>query len=162
MQIIISFDEQLLARWDRRRDLLLFNIAWHFDGQYYPEKHWIDFGLVVIGWWFTVIDRLWQGVQEEEFLFMEGPYLIKAIQHQEEGIVELIPERFEVTWRVPLTELSNELIRVAKEVCQNLAQIEGGDTYRATIEKWITWLETNIQQARSKRAQGQSDSILNT
>jgi hypothetical protein len=150
MQIVIGFDEQLLTKWDRRRDVLLFRIAWRCDNIYYPQENWIDFGLVILGWWLGIADRLWQGIQEEDFFFMDGPYSIKAIQHQAEDVVELIPRGLDVTCRTSLAQLSDELIHAANEVCSVLAQTEGSEVHRVVLEKGIARLKATIQQSLSK------------
>ncbi|MGL5255467.1 MAG: hypothetical protein ACRC76_00405 [Proteocatella sp.] len=51
----------------------------NMDGDF-PERHWIDFVVVILNWWFEAIDRVKKATigESDEFLFMDGPYLVRG------------------------------------------------------------------------------------
>lgn len=50
----------------------------NMDGDF-PERHWNDFVVVILNWWFEAIDRVKKATigESDEFLFMDGPYLVR-------------------------------------------------------------------------------------
>lgn len=48
------------------------------DKEAFPGPGWSDFIVVVLGWWLASILRMLSGeAHAEQFLFMEGPYLVQ-------------------------------------------------------------------------------------
>jgi hypothetical protein len=140
MQILVSLDEQLLAKYDKRGAPLFFGITWEHEGIYYPERSWMDFGVVILGWWFAATLRLRQGTDEDKFLFMDGPYAIKAKYYRQEDTLELIPEGLDTIWKVPFNELAKELIRTANGVYRELKRFGIGENDQINLNKYIALL----------------------
>lgn len=47
------------------------------DSLEFPEHNWNDFVVVVLGWWCAACVGLVRGVQEQELMFMDGPFLLR-------------------------------------------------------------------------------------
>ena len=43
-----------------------------------PEPHWLDFPVVVLGWWLEHLIDLHRGALERDLLFMDGPFLLRV------------------------------------------------------------------------------------
>lgn len=78
MRLVLDFDDETLRRYDARGAPLLFYVAVEHDGVYFPDRQWLDFGCVVLGWWTMAILRLLEGSEEEDLCFMDGPYTLRA------------------------------------------------------------------------------------
>ena len=75
MEIIIDFDDDLLKKYNTSIGPLLFDFCVQNEKlEYYPEKEWLDFGAVILGWWSTEIIDIANGKNKGELLFMDGPY----------------------------------------------------------------------------------------
>src|SRR5690242_16664917 len=116
MKIRLKFDEATLLKYEQRGSPLLFGISWEHQGLYYPSEDWLDFGAVILGWWFTATNNLLQGAKEEKFSFMDGPYSIQLTPYSMEKLIILEPQGLTVTWKAPLVEIAEELIHAANEV----------------------------------------------
>ena len=45
------------------------------NGEYFPEKEWNDFPVIVLYMWLDAAARVWQGtLSDAEFRFMDGPF----------------------------------------------------------------------------------------
>lgn len=145
MQILLDFDEQLLKKYEHRGASLIFNITWEHDGVYYPSKNWIDFGVVVIGWWIGVINQLGQESNKSEFLFMDGPYSIEIKFDKKQGVVTLVPKGLDVVWIVSFSQLVGELISAAKRIYEEFNRIGVGKTDQISLQKGIKLLQQHVR-----------------
>jgi hypothetical protein len=133
MDIVVSFEDQSIVSDSRRGAPLVFGIAWEHEGTYYPSRDWQDFGAVIMVWWLAAASRLATEADEEDFLFMDGPYLIKARYDRQRGVVHLSPDGEHVTWRVHVHELAESLIRGTDAICERLAGLQLGEDDRASL-----------------------------
>lgn len=120
MRIYTGFDESQLTKYIKKTKPTVFYITWEHDGTYYPDKKWDDFGEVILGWWLNAALRLARGTDEDEFVFMDGPFFIKARYDRETDIVELAPDGLDVVWKIPFKELTAEIIRAARQTTVEL------------------------------------------
>ena len=59
--------------------LMYCEIALVVDGQSFPDAHWTDFVVVVLGWWCDALSGIASGGRDPfEVRFMEGPYLVRV------------------------------------------------------------------------------------
>ena len=64
------------------------------SGWVYPMKGWSDFPVVVLGWWFTALQRVGSRIGASALCrFMDGPYAFRVTSvSQERWIVECLNE----------------------------------------------------------------------
>jgi hypothetical protein len=146
MQIELSFDEELLAKYKKRGAPPLFGIAWKCEGVFYPSDDWLDFGAVILSWWLVSAHRLLKGKDEDEFVFMDGPYSIKIKYCRQADFVQLNPSGLDMTWEVPFYQLAQELIRAANQVCRELIRTGAGARERTALEKGIADLRVALSK----------------
>lgn len=95
----------------------------------FPEKEWRDFVVVIMTWWYDALIRLIESKQngiEEEFEFMDGPLLIKAVKVSEE-LLELnfikemrSAEQIFFTINISMTNFKSALLKSGKELLIDL------------------------------------------
>ncbi|MBV6447994.1 hypothetical protein [Nitrosomonas sp.] len=58
--------------------LILCGLSLHVNGLNFPSPEWVDFPIVVLGWWTEAVIPLLRGSAEPvQARFMEGPYVIE-------------------------------------------------------------------------------------
>jgi hypothetical protein len=144
MEIRIEFDEQELVRFVDGKGPLLFEVSWENNGIYYPMKHWSDFGNVILGWWFVTTVELLKGANEGDFSFMDGPYSLKAKYNRQTGIVELLPEKRDFVWNIPIIDLVKKLIQALDKTCEELAKRGIGQKEQASLTQCSTILKNYL------------------
>lgn len=135
MEIKVEFDNQKLVRFINGEGPLLFEVSWENNGIYYPMKHWLDFGNVILGWWFATTVELLEGADDGEFSFMDGPYSLQAKYNRQTGIVELSPETSDFTWYLTITDLVKELIQALDKACEELTKRGIGQKEQASLKQ---------------------------
>lgn len=91
-----------------------------FEGQYFPAEEWIDFPVVILGWWLGALADVLDGDSECKFGFMDGPYQID-IKRQGNNMCVLNCIRDtrnkEILFsnEVSLSEIINQVISAAKK-----------------------------------------------
>lgn len=61
------------------------------DGAAFPDDEWIDFPVVIVGWWLQNIRTLILGnVSECRCRFMDGPYYFEVSKHSEEELLIIL------------------------------------------------------------------------
>ena len=133
MKILLSFDKQLLLEYDNKNKPLIFGITWKFEDVYYPSNNWIDFGVVILNWWFGCVSRLIGGSSLERLQFMDGPYSIEVIHHLENSTITLIPKDLGATWQVTTTELVEQLLQAAEETHKELYHLNIGQESQKSL-----------------------------
>lgn len=88
-----------------------------------------------MGWWATTIVQLLERADEGEFLFMDGPYLVKAKYNRRTGIVELIPKGCDLVWKMLIVELLKQLVQAIDKASGELAIRAIGEKKRAALAK---------------------------
>jgi hypothetical protein len=122
----------------------VFGIAWKHAGAYYPSQDWTDFGVVILGWWFSELIKMIRGAMESRFQFMDGPYSIDLILDRERKNVELNPDGLDVKWHFPLADLADELIRAANEVQNQLVEMHISRDDQRNLEENIRLLRASL------------------
>lgn len=55
------------------------DIRLQIDGIHFPDPHWNDFAVVILGWWALALSRLTRGESTtEQLYFMDGPYFVQV------------------------------------------------------------------------------------
>lgn len=147
MNIQLGFDHQKLLRYANRGSPLVFEVVWEHEGQHYPAEHWADFGAVIMVWWLRVAVELYEEANEAEFLFMDGPYALRAKYQRETDLVELTPRGQDWVWRISLTELARELIRASNMISRELLSAGVGEADRKSLEYGISRIRATILAA---------------
>jgi hypothetical protein len=124
MRIILRFDEDVMREYVARGAQPLFEIAWVHEDVFYPERSWMDFGGVLLGWWLNSLNQLLSGADEVGFYFMEGPYSLIARHRARDGTVHLVPEGCNVTWLVKTEDLAEAILQAAHEVSNKFDQMQ--------------------------------------
>lgn len=136
MDIKVEFDDEQLVWFKNGEGSLFFEVTWEDKEIHYPMDNWSDFGDIVLGMWITTILELLEGANEGEFLFMDGPYLVKAKYYRKTGMVALSPKGLDVVWNMQLTELVKKLIQALDKAREELAKREIREKQQAGFEKY--------------------------
>ena len=93
----------------------------------FPDEHWSDFPVVVLGWWSDAARAL-QAAREGEFLFMDGPFKFRVLPPHD-GVSGVAFEKMEAHGARQLhsgvldpADLSAEIARASREIvreCRN-------------------------------------------
>lgn len=135
MDIKVEFDDEQSVWFKNGEGTLFFEVTWEDNGIHYPMENWSDFGDVILGWWGTTIVQLLEGSDEGEFLFMDGPYSVKAKYNRRTGIVELIPKGRDTVWRMPIIDLLKKLVQALDKASGELVRRTSGEEKRAALAK---------------------------
>lgn len=142
MKIHINFDEELLIKRIKQDSPILFEIAWENDGTYYPDKNWIDFGIVIIGWWFYVASEIPNELTESKLSFMDGPYSIKVSFDKKNKAINFEPDGLDVVWRTSVKDFRQELIRAANIIIEKLLEMKIQTQSLSNLEKSVEFLKS--------------------
>ncbi len=148
MKIHLNLDEELLNKRVGQISPLLFGIAWEENGVFYPDKDWIDFGIVLIGWWFRVAFQLSKESPEGLLSFMDGPYSIKITFDKQTKSVAFEPEGLAVVWKASIEEFRKELIRGAEVVHDKLLQMNIDTESQVALRQGCEVLKSKIEKER--------------
>lgn len=146
MTLQIGFDEELMRQYAARGASPIFDIHWSCDGETYPSHDWIDFGAVILGWWIVAGERLLRGSKEERFLFMDGPYELRA--RRQDSSLQISATYQPLLWTVPLQELMVELIRAADTVSQELLRLGIAEQDRRSLDYGVGLLRSLLDSGR--------------
>ncbi len=86
MKLEVRIDSRAMNKYIREGGQLLFDIAWIDNGLYYPMDPWLDFGIIVLGWWTNALLSMIRGEEDNiKLSFMDGPYylMMKIDSHPE-------------------------------------------------------------------------------
>lgn len=144
MKIQLNFDEKLLVNRIKQDSPLLFGIAWENDGTYYPSSDWIDFGIVIIGWWFQVAAKLPQELTQSQLRFMDGPYSIKVTYDKQKMALMFEPNGLDVIWQTSVEEFRYELINAANAIVDKLSQMNIDIQSQIALKRAIQLLNSEI------------------
>jgi hypothetical protein len=121
MKINVNFLDEEIGRYLAGKKLII-GVYWEHEGQAYPMDVWSDFKCI-LGWWVTAVIELVDGANECEFMFMDGPYSIKAQYDRTTGKIFLKEGRypdnkFEAT--TTINEIIEQLIQAYSKIHQAL------------------------------------------
>lgn len=69
--------------------LITGEIYFEENSNYFPEKGWNDFPVIILGWWISSFLKFVKQISETfEFCFMDGPYKLVGVVIQKE-IIEI-------------------------------------------------------------------------
>jgi hypothetical protein len=121
MKINVNFLDEEVDRYLAGRELII-GVHWEHEGQSYPMDIWSDFKCI-LGWWVTAVVELVNGANECEFMFMDGPYSIKAQYDRVTGVVRLNQGRYpndKFEAKTTIGELIEQLIQAHSKIQQAL------------------------------------------
>lgn len=104
-------------------------IYFSYNDQCFPEKCWDDFVVVILGWWHKALLNLIRSPRNgvvEEFLFMDGPFLVKVKKLYDDVIkLVFIEERLKskhiyFTCQTSIHHLKNALTKNAKLLLEEI------------------------------------------
>ncbi len=142
MKIHLDFDERLLIKQIQHESPLLFGIAWENDGVYYPARDWIDFGIVIIGWWFHIAVKDPEELADAELKFMDGPYSIKVSYDKQKNMLKYEPGGLNIVWLTSVEEFSKELIYATSKIIEKLSEMNIDNKSLDALKKAIYLLES--------------------
>lgn len=84
MKIVIDESSKL---YQGSRGLITGNIYFEENNEYFPEKGWNDFPVIILGWWIhSFLTFVKQNSEKFEFCFMDGPFKLVGMVRQNELI----------------------------------------------------------------------------
>lgn len=144
MKIHLDFDENLLVERMKKGSPLLFGIAWENEGIYYPANDWVDFGIVILGWWFQVAAKIPEELTQSQLRFMDGSYSIKVSYNKQEMTVMFEPDGLDVTWQTSVGKFRQELIQAAYTIIDKLSQMNIDIESQTALTKAVELLNLAI------------------
>ena len=118
MEIMLDYIEDWLLETERKKMVHPFKIYFYLDGVCYPDDEWIDNGAIIVGWWLYSLYLLKKGSQEEDFVFMEGPYRLKVSRVSDTEYFKVSTGDLRKTIEVSLTDLSLAITNCAKKIIE--------------------------------------------
>ena len=144
MQIKVRTDKLQPEVVNEDASTLLFEIAWEFDGLYYPEENWTDFACVIIGWWVSTVVKIMEGEDKASFVFMDGPYSIEVRYNREAREVEIMPKGIRNTWKTDIRELIEALAQAVNAVYQTFVELGIQEKERIFFKRYFEILESYL------------------
>lgn len=144
MNILIDFDDEYIDKFAQGKSKLLFKINFENNGIYYPMKGWLDFGCAILGMWIIVAIDLLEKSDQGQFVFMDGPYAMKAKLHRNEGILELKPRGENLLWIVPIKDFIIELIQAIDKFTNELELRNIGEKEQEDFSKYAKILKNHL------------------
>lgn len=67
---------------------IIGEIYFSFDGGYFPGYCWSDFIVPILDWWLQAVSNFKMPISNitREFIFMDGPYLVRGRKNKDESI----------------------------------------------------------------------------
>ncbi|MCP5348374.1 MAG: hypothetical protein H7A04_16095 [Pseudomonadales bacterium] len=95
-------------------------LAVRVEGEWFPERQWNDFPVVVLEWWLAALLDL-RAADSVDLRFMDGPFLVRlSPQHQSmfrlEGVEDGQIRRVNVATEVSIRQVYDSIIRAAQLV----------------------------------------------
>jgi len=121
---------------------------------FFPEIGWNDFPLVILGWWTAALIRLLEGQSDqEEWEFMDGPYLVRLTGNAE-GRAKLAFVRGDGVNPAGIADctiddLTDTLIKAAREVHDLCGENGSRASDVATLEQGLEALESLRRSPRT-------------
>ncbi len=131
----------------RRGSGLLGRLWVDIVGNAYPEENWIDFVVVVLGWWCQACCALLSATGEgkADFLFMDGPYSFTITSRGDTGVVRFRGSSEEA--QVSVREFSRCVLQAANAVTRELVDVEGAEAHVASLNVALLNLRHAFQES---------------
>lgn len=142
MEIQVQIDEELIRHDLSRGAQPHFEIYWWHADTAYPAPDWTDFGVVIMGWWVLAAQRLLRGSSEERFLFMDGPYELKA--KRRDGQILVIGRDPDVEWEISMKALGDALLRAADIIGREFRRLELDTPELGGLQREARALKTSL------------------
>jgi hypothetical protein len=124
MNLEVRIDSRKMNKYIREGGQLLFDIAWIDNGLYYPMDPWLDFGVLVLGWWTNAILSMISGAEDTiKLSFMDGPYYLMMTINRISQEVTFSGENgriFEA--KSSIDEVRNQVIAAARFIDRELSK----------------------------------------
>jgi hypothetical protein len=125
MQLEIKVDRNSVNERLQSGKEILLEIAWENNGSYYPMNPWLDFGVVILGWWSTAISSVAKGEQDSAKLsFMDGPYALMMKIDRITQEVTLSSENGKFEAKSSINEIKRQLILAIEKIDQDLLDLD--------------------------------------
>ncbi len=125
MQLEIKVDRNSVNERLQSGKEILLEIAWENNGSYYPMNPWLDFGVVILGWWSTAISSVAKGEQDSVKLsFMDGPYALMMKINRITQEVTLSSENGKFEAKSSINEIKRQLILAIEKIDRDLLDID--------------------------------------
>ena|ERR1044072_1049613 len=110
----------------------------------FPEKHWNDFPVIILGWWLDSIHLLWSGgAKSGTCLFMDGSYAYVISKENDAFILRCYSQTFPmkgIEWEglVNLTSLLQQVLNAASTILKECGKRGWKTTDTEGLEsKWV-------------------------
>ncbi|KJS16096.1 MAG: hypothetical protein VR69_10875 [Peptococcaceae bacterium BRH_c4b] len=105
------------------RSKITSEICFIIEDQFFPEKNWNDFVVVILTWWLHSLKKLMLSVDRSpcDFSFMDGPLLVRGKKIDNDIInLEFVREKLngdeiQLTARCSVNQLRKSLIGAARK-----------------------------------------------
>lgn len=89
-------------------------VYFDFSGNHFPEEGWIDFPVVIIGWW---LEALHSASDTYEFHFMDGPFFLRFRKKRVFLLVEGVRRSTRGNKVILLANIDRKRLRKVVEDC---------------------------------------------
>jgi hypothetical protein len=124
MKLEVRINAGKMNKYIREGGELLFDIAWVDNGLYYPMDPWLDFGVLILGWWTNAILSIIKGEEDNiKLSFMDGPYyLMMTIDRTSQEVTFSGENGREFKAKSSIDEVRNQVISAAKFIDEELSK----------------------------------------
>jgi hypothetical protein len=97
------------------------NIYLRVGNDYFPEIHWNDFAEIIITWWMEGLEKLLNGENKQEFLFMDGDFCFfisktKSKKWSIQCAEQIPPLEFILQKSISISQFAQEILKAAKQI----------------------------------------------
>lgn len=122
MNLKVKVDPESMGKYIKNGGELLFEIAWEDKGKYYPMNPWLDFGMVILGWWSnSMSSALISKESVVEFSFMDGPYNLRMEIDWLTNQVVILSENGKFKAQSSISEVKQQLISAIELIDNELS-----------------------------------------
>jgi hypothetical protein len=103
-----------------KNDKITGKICFYIDNNYFPDSDWNDFLVVVLNWWINNLLRINNNLNHD-FMFMDGPFLVRInVENKEEIKLTLIERKIKektiYSGKSEINELTRVIFHTSKEI----------------------------------------------
>lgn len=145
MNLEVRIDSDKMNKYIREGGELLFEIAWIDNGLYYPMNPWLDFGVLILGWWTNAIVSMISGGEDNiKLSFMDGPYYLMMTIDRTSQEVTFSGENGEIfKAKSSIDEVRNQVISAARFIDGELSK----HNLLTTDRESLAWCIKSLSQS---------------
>ncbi|MCB0036461.1 MAG: hypothetical protein KDE51_20655 [Anaerolineales bacterium] len=144
MNLEINIDDARLQKHNKLSKPLVFGIAWRFDDTFYPDENWMDFGIVILGWWFHAAVNLAKGEKELTLPFMDGPYRVRVTVNNNEKNLTIAPDGTNIRESISFKNFCIELIDATNKIIEKLCELKIDESNVHVLKQYIEMLRPHM------------------